>query len=217
MERYDGKTKKDDYIKYALIAAGIVALIVLYKLVTWGIQKASHPTPDMTVVIACEAAVDFDAEDTLEANLSTCVPDIDGNGKSVVDVLPLHLVGNEEIAYYELDKVGAQTDIDLLDEYLTEGTYSLFLLSNRTEGHPFFDNYVGMQSASYQYCNQSYCRALPEDLASEDSAYCVALTGCKLFEDIGWENVPFYGCIPQAATQEEYDFAVALLRRILAS
>lgn len=214
MERYDGKTKKDDYIKYALIAAGIVALILIYKLVTWGIYRFSHPTPDMTVVIACETAMDFDAEDTLEEHLSACIPDIDGNGKTVVDVLALHLVENEEVEYYELDKVGAQTDIDLLEEYITEGTYSLFLLSNRAEGEPIFTDYVGMQSAVYSYCNQSCCRALPEDLADESNPYCVDLTGCELFEAIGWERVPFYGCIQKDASDEEYEVAVEILRFI---
>lgn len=217
MERYDGKNKKDDYVKYALIASGIVALIVIYKLVTWGIYKVSHPTPDLTVVIACENAVDFDEEDTLEEHLSACIPDLDGNGKTVVDVLALHLAENEAVTYYELDKAGAQTDVDRLEAYLTEGTYSLFLLSNRAEGQPYFADYVGMQSAVYSYCNKSYCRALPEDLADGNNQYCVDLTGCKLFEEIGWESVPFYGCISKAASDEEFELATDMLRMLKAA
>lgn len=215
MERYDGKTRKDDYRKYALIALGVLVLVVLYHLVTWGIQKLSHPTPDITVIFGSELALDFDQEDTLESDLSPYVPDLDGNGKSVVDVVALHLVENEGVEHYELDKVGAQTDIDRLEEYLTEGTYPLFLLSNRAEGQPIFENYVGMQSPVYSFCNKNYCRSLPEDLVEGNNPYCVSLTGCDLLRDIGWEQVPFYGCISKNASDEEYELAVSILRTIL--
>lgn len=213
MERYDGKTKKDDYIKYVLIAAGIVVLIIGYKLITRAIYKTAHPTPDMTVIVACENAVDFDAEDSLEAALSEHIPDLDGNGKTVVDVKALKLAENEAIVHYELDMAGAKSDLDLLEEYLTEGTYMLFLLENAAEGQPIFDDYVGMQSAVYEYCNKFYCSPLPEDL-SADNQYCVNITGCKLFEDIGWERVPFYGCIQKDASDEEYEIAVNMLHMI---
>ena len=214
MERYDGKTRKDDYKKYALIAAGVVALIVAYKLVTWGIYRLSHPAPDLTVVLACERVLDFDAEDTLESELSACIPDLDGNGKTVVDVVPLHLTENEAIKSNELDQVGAKTDIDLLDEYFNKGTYRLFLLSNRAEGQPAFSDYVGMQSAVYQYCNGSYCRQLPDGLADENNPYCAKLTGVKMLEDIGWGQLPFYGCIQKDASEEEYELAVSILRQM---
>lgn len=214
MERYDGKSQKDDYIKYALIAAGVVALIIVYKMITWGIHKVSHPEPDMTVIVACETAMDFDAEETLESDLSACIPDINGDGKSIVDVVALHLVENEAIEHYELDKVGAQTDIALLDEYFIKGTYSLFLLSNKAEGQPIFNDYVGMQSAVYSYCNKFYCRPLPEDLAGRSNEYCVNLTECRLFEKIGWGQIPFYGCIQKDASDAEYELAVNILRII---
>ena len=42
MERYDGKSKKDDYRKYALIAAGVVLVIILYHVITWAAVSYTH-------------------------------------------------------------------------------------------------------------------------------------------------------------------------------
>lgn len=39
MERYDGKTKRDDYIKYGLIAAGVLLLILGYALLTGYLKR----------------------------------------------------------------------------------------------------------------------------------------------------------------------------------
>lgn len=204
MERYDGKTKKDDYIKYALIALGVVVLIVLYKLVTWGIHRASHPTPDITVVVGAELALQAEEEMDMEDLLETYMDDYDGNGKIVADVVALHLVENEVIEAYGLDQVGAETDIDKLREYMTEGDYTLFLLQDEIASCPAVAN----------YCNKSYCRSLPEDLADVDNPYYTELTGCKLFSDVGWERVPVYGCIHKEASDEQYAQAVNILRAL---
>ncbi len=210
MERYDGKTKKDDYIKYALIAVGIIVLIIIYKLVTWGIHKVSHPTPDITIVVDCENVVDFEIENNLEETLETYIPDIDGNGKIVVDVLPLRIVENEAVTSYELDKIDAQADVTMLREYFTKGTYTLFLLSD-VEDRPEFSNYLGVEPPAVTYCNKSYCRTLPEDLADGENPYRTNLTGCKLLKNIGWERVPFYGCIQKNASEEDYQQAIDIL------
>lgn len=61
------------------------------------------------------------------------------------------------------------------------------------------------------------CRTLPEDLASPENPYGVDLSGTALFRAIELEDLSVYGCISQSATQEEYDFAVALLRTLAAS
>lgn len=216
MERYDGKSKKDDYRKYALIAAGVVLVIILYHVITWAVRKASHPTPDMTVVVACDNAVDFEIKNSMEETLAAYIPDLDGNGKNVVEVLGLKTVENDAITAAEVDLAGAQSDFDVLQEYFTQGTYALFLLSYHAEGRPVFSDYVGEQPAVIRYCNNAYCRALPEDLADGKNPYRVKLTGCKLLADVGWERVPFYGCIQKDATDEEYELAVEVLRKILA-
>ena len=83
MERYDGKTRKDDIKKYVLIGAGIVLVILLYNLATYAIRRLSHPTPDMSVVIASTKILDDQMTDDAETLLSPLVVDLDGNGKAV--------------------------------------------------------------------------------------------------------------------------------------
>ena len=225
MERYDGKSKKDDIRKYALIVAGVVLVIILYNVITWAIHKASHPTPDMTVVVACEKVVDFEVQNSMEDTLSAYIPDLDSNGKTVVEVLGLWMVENKAVKDNGLDKVGAKTDIAMLREYFEQGTYKLFLVSSTDPGMPessaleesVLDGENQDGSDATGYCSAAYCRALPEDLADEKNPYRVELTGCKLFADAGWERVPFYGCIQKDATDEEYELAVEVLRKILAA
>lgn len=215
MERYDGKTKRDDYIKYALIAAGIIVIIVLYKFITWGIYTISHPSPDITVVVACELALDFDIQNSLEESLEVALPDIDGNGKTVVEVLTLRTEENEEITRNELDKAGAKTDIDLLREYISEGPYTLFLLIDAKKNFFVGDSYVN-EPPHITYCNSRYCQELPEDLRNTDSSYYIDLTGCSATRSIGWENIPFYGCIRKGSTEEEANLAISILRMMKA-
>ncbi len=209
MERYDGKTKKDDYKKYALIALGVVAIIVLYVVVTQVIKKVSHPTPDMSIVVACGKVVDFQMQDEMEQYLKPLVGDLDGNGREVAAVVPLHLRENEAIAQSGVGTVGAESDADRLRSYITGGEYKLYLLSDEVRG--------GVFRAADAYCTENYCRALPEDLAEEDNPYCTELTGCKLLAEQGLEKYPFYGCIQKDATDEEFDYMVEILRQIKAA
>ena len=217
MERYDGKTKKDDYIKYALIGGGILLLIVLYKVVTWGIYRFCHPTPDMTVVIACEHTVDIQDEKSLEKALAACIPDLDGNGKTVVEVVALRMVENEAITVSGVNLAGAQSDPDRLAEYISQGTYDLFLLANEAETRPAIHSQIGIPPAVASYCNSDYCRRLPEALASGNNPYCASLTGCKIFSDLGWERVPFYGCVQKNASQEMYELSLEILEQLKAA
>ena len=208
MERYDGKTKKDDYKKYALIALGVVAVIVLYVALTRVIKKVSHPTPDVSVVVACTKVVDFQMEDGMEAYLKPLVKDLDGNGKAVADVVPLYLVPNEAIAANGLDAVGAESDIDRLRTYISEGECPLFLVSHEPGSYG---------SAKDLCCTERNCRELPEDLQTADNPYCTELTGIAMLEQQKMEKIPFYGCIQKDATQEEYDLCVDILRQLKAA
>lgn len=191
MERYDGKTRKDDIKKYALIGAGIVLVIILYNLTAYAIRRLSHPTPDMSVVIASTKILDDQMTDDAEALLSPLVGDLDGNGKAVVEVVPLNL--------WRETAMEADSDTAKLSEYMKDGTYKLFLISS---------------DANWRlYCKESHCRALPEDLAEEDSYY-VKLPGSALFQEAKMGLIDFYACIQKDATDEEYDAMVALLREL---
>lgn len=212
MERYDGKTKKDDYKKYALIALGVAAVIVLYNVVTKLIYKVSHPTPDVKVAVACEKVVDFQMQDGIEAYLSPLVGDLDGNGREVAAVVPLHTVENEAIAQAGLGAVGAETDIDRLQNYLSSGECQLFLISDGRRPMP--DKYGGNKAEN---CTAAHCRELPENLAEEDNPYCTDLTGCAILTEQNLGKLPFYGCIQKDVTEAEYDRLVAVLRQMKAA
>lgn len=162
------------YKKYALIALGAVAVIILYVVITQVIKKVSHPTPDLSVVVACGKVVDFQMEDEMEAYLKPMVGDLDGNGKAVADVVPLTLRENEAVMQAGVGEMGA----DQLRAYITDGTYKLYLLSD--EERP------GVFQAAKAYCSENYCRALPEDLAAEDNPYCTEMTGCELLTKQSW-------------------------------
>ena len=191
MERYDGKTRKDDIKKYALIGAGIVLVIILYNLTAYAIRRLSHPTPDMSVVIASTKILDDQMTGDAEALLAPLVGDLDGNGKAVVEVIPLNL--------WRETAMEADSDTAKLSEYMGDGTYKLFLISS---------------DANWRlYCKESHCRALPEDLAEEDPYY-VKLPGSALFQEAKMGLIDFYACIQKDATDEEYDAMVALLRQL---
>ena len=209
MERYDGKTKKDDYKKYALIALGVVAVIVLYCVVTRVIKKVSHPTPDMSIVVACSKVVDFQMEDEMELYLKPLMDDLDGNGKAVADVVPLRTVINEAISQAGVGAVGAESDIDRLQSYISGGAYPLFLVSDEPLG--------GYSGAKAVCCTEQNCKKLPEDLQTEDNPYCTELTGIEMLAEQKMEKIPFYGCIQKDATEEEYALCVKILRQLKAA
>ena len=193
MERYDGKTRKDDIKKYILIGLGIVLLIVLYNATVYLVKRVSHPTPDITVVIASTKILDYVMADEAEAFLAPLVGDLDGNGKAVVEVIPLNMTANEGVATMQHYGADVKTDATLLDEYIHDGTYHLFILNANT------------------YCKSTYCRELPKDLASDDSIYYVEIPGDAIFEETKMSLVNFYGCIHKDATNDEYNVMVKLL------
>lgn len=209
MERYDGKTKKDDYKKCALIALGVVAVIIVINVITYVVKKVSHPTPDMSIVVACAKVVDFQMQDEMELYLKPLVGDLDGNGREVAAVVPLRMVENEAMAQAGLGAVGAEDDISRLNAYIASGEYKLFLVSDEPRG-----TYSGAKAAC---CRAEFCRELPEDLQMEDNPYCTDLTGIPMLEEQGMEKVPVYGCIQKDATDGEYDHMVEILRQLKAA
>lgn len=72
-----------------------------------------------------------------------------------------------------------------------------------------------------EYKYYRYCRRLPEDLAEDPEdfsvgSYRVELTGATVFQAAGLGELVVYGCISKSATDEEYELAVEVLRKILA-
>lgn len=199
MERYDGKTKKDDYKKYALIAAGIILVIVLYKVITSVTYALSHPTPDITVVVGCEAVIDFQMEDEMELYLKEFATDLDGNGKVVVDLVPYDIRRNEAVDASGVLEVGGW---ERFGASIENGDGALYLMTR------------GTFSAKRSYANGDNCAALPEDLAPAEEPWCVEITGCELLQEQGFGQAQFYGAISKYATDQEYELAVEILRQL---
>ena len=209
MEREVGKTRKDDYKKYALIAVGVAAVIMLIYVITLVARKVSHPTPDMSIVVACAKVVDFQMQDEMERYLKPLVGDLDENGREVAAVVPLRVVENEAISQTGVGAVGAETDIDRLQSYIAGGEYKLFLVSDEPRG--------AYQGAMKACCTDSLCRELPEDLQTDENPYCTELTGIPMLEAQGMGKLPFYGCIQKDATDAEYNHMVEILRQLKAA
>lgn len=196
MERYDGKTKKDDYKKYALIALAVVVVIILYNVFTAVVQKLSHPDPDVVVIFGAETVTDFQEEDDMELFLKQFATDLDGNGKIVVDVVPYDIRENMELNTYGLKEVGAQDGSGSFGAHITSGN-GLIFITHATDLLP-----------------EKYLEPLPDDLAG-DSDYLLDITGCSMLTQQGLSRISFYAGIRKGAQGEEYETAVAMLKGIL--
>ena len=200
MERYDGKTKKDDYKKYALIAAGVVLLIVLYNVLTFVVHKVSHPAPDIVVVFGAATVTDYQEEDDMEAYFKDFAWDLDGSGKVVVDVVPYDLRENEAMTVSGVKDVGAE-DGQVTFSASFEAGAALIYITHDTD-------------ALNQYFHEDYLAQLPEDLISENYDHGAEITGCTLLVEQGLGKVPFYAGIGKDAAEDEYEIAVNILRAL---
>lgn len=90
MERYDGKTRRDDYIKYGLITLGVLVVLGLLIWFTGFMKARRQSNPDFTVVVASEEAFNQAMVDDLESVFSGIVGDQNGDGKTSIhiEVLP---------------------------------------------------------------------------------------------------------------------------------
>lgn len=203
MERYDGKTRKDDIKKYALIAAGVVVLIILYNLLTFVVQKVSHPTPDIVVVFGAATVTDYQEEDDMEAILKAWASDLDGNGKTVVDVVAYDIRENEAMTTVGVKEVGAEDGQLTFTSSITEGAALIYITHDTSVLDSYFEG--------------TYLAELPQELASEEYGCCVNISGCSMLEEQGLGKVPFYAGVKKDATAEEYELAVEILRQLKAS
>lgn len=200
MERYDGKTRKDDIKKYILIALAVVLVIILYRGLTSLIYKVSHPTPDLVVVYGVETVTDYQEEDDMEALMEDFASDLDGNGKVVVDVLPFDFQANPAM----ISSGVAEVAEDQMDSFggCVESGYGLIYITHEVNMLEY-------------YFTGDYLAELPEDLRSDEDPYRLDISGCGLLETQKLQRVEgFYAGIRKDATQEEYDTAVAILRGI---
>lgn len=229
MERYDGKTKRDDFIKYGLIALGVVVVIVGLGLLSHVLRRASHMEPDYTVVIGSEEAFSQEMTAQLEQRFAELVGDRNGDGKAVAEVKALRLVDYAQArldaaaareAYddalamgisasleEQFNGVSGDEDFSRLLLYMTEQDCYLYLLSDQSRG--------SFRGAATTYCEQGYFIELPVDMQDPEEPCRVELTGADLLEALGLGDIPFYGCVLDGGDSEQERLAVSLLRQLI--
>lgn len=112
MERYDGKTRKDDIRKWTLISIPILLALIGFFVGLHVLKKAN--APDYTVVTLCDPVLtDAAMEDIRQA--AAVLGDLDGNGKV-------------KIAIKEL-RPGPLGEFDDSAAAVFTGDYVLFLIS----------------------------------------------------------------------------------------
>lgn len=196
--------KRTRNIILLVCAGGVVlsaAFFGLYKL----IDSQVNAVPDYTVCILAPARFSDQDIYKFQTAIAPLVGDLDGNGKETVKMDQYR----KEITRNAIGNTGSRDMTEWFDNaYLRQDNdYPLLFVANFAYGH------------CLNLCEElrfdRYCRELPEDIASPENSYLADLGGAKIYKDAGLEALPLCACIPNYATEEEYDFAVALLREIL--
>lgn len=206
MERYDGKTRKDDIKKYTLIGLGILIVIVGISLLTGFLKRKNTVEPDYQVVVACSENLSQDVVEGLENAIGGVVGDRNGDGTVSVTVQALRLVdlsGNIDLAN---PGENADDDFNRMAVYLADGSYDLFLLSDEPSG--------GFLGAATVYCNAGFFIELPEDLADPGCPSRASLEGAPFLSEIGLDSIPFYGCVLSSGKTEKTNQTIDILREL---
>lgn len=229
MERYDGKTKRDDYIKYGLIAFGVLVVLGLLIWFTGFLKQRRQVSYDYTVVIASEEAFNSAMVQDLESVFGDIVGDRNGDGKVNISVETLRLtdfgsaklydreaeenygeavLAGDESAVNEAKFSGLSGDEDFSRMLLlmSTGEANLFLLSEQPLG--------GFQGCFSTFSDRGYFAELPEELASEESPYGCDVSDAPFWEQIGIEDVPFYACVLDNGNETEMSFAEQVIEAL---
>lgn len=100
---------------------------------------------------------------------------------------------------------------DQVKAWANQGTYPLLLLVDYEIS--YIDN-PQWKNAVTTLNRTQYCAPLPEDIPSEDG-YVVDLSQVPSMHSESMGSLGLYACIPIGDSQEDYDFAVSLLRNLL--
>lgn len=168
------------------------------------IDSQENPVADVRIRFYAQGYLTEKEVYTMGQSLSTLVEDLDGNGKScgVVEFAQVHpeaFVMGENVQY-NIPKY--------IENAMETGEIALFFLDNRE--YEDYGEFTLCQDYRFYRC----CRTLPEDLQVEDNPYCAEVTGIELFRCIGETDWPVYACISDAVSEEEYETAVELLRKM---
>lgn len=186
-----------------LIGLGIgggVLVIVLVAVLCRVLYAQAHPQADYTVCMLTSRELSDHVALDFSKTLSPLVGDLDGNGTAVCQV-EQRVLGSYANAFTP----------DQVKDIADRGVYPLLLLVNYDI--PYLDDPV-WNNAVTTLNRKQYCAPLPEDLPSEDG-YVVDLSQVPSMQSKYLGSLGLYACIPIGDSQEEYDFAVSILRQLL--
>lgn len=183
-------------------AGGGILVVVLIVVLCRVLYAQAHPQADYTVCLLTARELSDHVALDLFKTLSPLVGDLDGNGTAVCQV-EQRILGSHS------------NDLtpDQVQDIANRGTYPLLLLVNY--GIPYLDD-PAWSNAVTTLDRKQYCAPLPEDLPSEDG-YVVDLSQVPSMQSKYLGSLGLYACIPIGDSQEDYDFAVSILRQLLQS
>lgn len=190
--------------RWKIILLGALGTTVVAALVIWlchVVDRQVNPDRDYQIIFASPANIADRDLMKMEDVLSPLAGDRDGNGEACT-AIELAVGTSSSVVRYQ----GLENPTELWS-LLEEGEYDLCFITDLT--------YQGSNLVR-DFKFSSYCRELPEDLTSNINRYRADLTGSGVFAAVELAELTVYGCIPKSATQEQYDDAVELLRKILA-
>lgn len=206
MERYDGKTRKDDIKKYTLIGLAVLVVILGLILLTSYLKKQNTVEPDYRAVIACSESLSRDVVEELENVIGGIAGDANGDGKVSIDIQALKLVdvsGNIDLA-----NPGENSDdaFNRMAMYLANGEYNLFLLSDEPSG--------GFKGAATVYGQADFFAELPEELVDPICLTRTSLKEAPFWSEIGLDAIDFYGCVLDSGNTAAENQAMDILRQL---
>ena len=203
--QYAAALAADKKRRNCLIGLGIgggVLVIVLIAVLCWVSYVQAHPQSDYTVCLLTTRELSGKVARDFSKTLSPLVGDLDGNGTAVCQV-EQRILGSYSNAVTP----------DQVKDIAYQGTYPLLLL---VDYEIYYMDDPQWNNAVTTLNRKQYCAPLPEDLPSEDG-YAVDLSQVPSMQSESLGDLGLYACIPIGDSQEEYDFAVSLLRQLLQS
>ncbi len=183
-------------------AGGGILVVVLIVVLCRVLYAQAHPQADYTVCLLTARELSDHAALDLSKTLSPLVGDLDGNGTAVCQV-EQRILGSHS----------SDLTPDQVRDCAAQGTYPLMLLVDYEIY--YLDNSKWNNAATTLNRKQS-CAPLPEDIPSEDG-YAVDLSQVPSMQSESLGDLGLYACIPIGDSQEDYDFAVSILRQLLQS
>ncbi len=183
-------------------AGGGILVVVLIVVLCRVLYAQAHPQADYTVCLLTARELSDHVALDLSKTLSPLVGDWDGNGTAVCQV-EQRILGSHS----------SDLTPDQVRDCAVQGTYPLMLL---VDYEIYYLEGSQWNNAATTLNRKQSCAPLPEDLPSEDG-YVVDLSQVPSMQSESLGDLGLYACIPIGDSQEDYDFAVSILRQLLQS